>query len=319
MPQCSPLIRIGPPVSPVAALRVIQGAARSGVLAALLACAGCSQGILDPQGPVAAAQKTILLNAVGIMLFIVVPVIVATLGVAWWFRAANGRSRYRPGWTYSGKIEAVTWSIPAMVILVLGGVAWTGSHELDPPRPLASEAPTVEIEVVSLDWKWLFIYPREGVATVNAMVVPAGSPISLRLTSGSVMNSFFVPQLGSQIYTMAGMTTRLNLLADRPGRYPGLSAQFSGDGFSGMRFRVEAVSREQFAAWAEASRGEAAVLDAQAYVALARPSQRVAPMIYGKVEPGLFGTITRVTTMASPQDSAGTHHPALHGAAREGQ
>jgi cytochrome o ubiquinol oxidase subunit 2 len=253
-----------------------------------LSAGGCSQGVLDPHGPIAAAEKTILLNSLGIMLTIVVPTILATLGVAWWFRASNTRARYRPTWDYSGKIEIVVWSVPAMTILLLGGIAWIGSHDLDPARPIKSQAPPVEVQVIALDWKWLFIYPREGVASVNRLIVPAGRPVRFELTSASVMNSFFVPQLGSQIYAMSGMTTRLNLQADQPGSYPGLSAQFSGDGFSGMRFSLDAVSEDAFGAWVSTARRDGGVLDAQGYAALATPSRYVPPRTFGTVERELY-------------------------------
>ncbi len=272
-----------------------------------LGLAGCTRGILDPQGPIAAAEKTILLNSVGIMLTIVVPTILATLGVAWWYRASNKRARYLPTWDYSGKIEIVVWSIPAMIILLLGGIAWIGSHDLDPARPIGSGAPAVEVEVVALDWKWLFIYPQQGVASVNRLVTPAGRPLRLKLTSASVMNSFFVPQLGSQIYTMAGMTTQLNLLADRPGEYPGLSAQFSGDGFSGMRFVVDAVPEDRFDAWVAAVRLQGGTLDAQTYAELSKPSKYVAPRTYGAVDAGLFGRIVGMKVEALPNLASDTH------------
>src|SRR5476651_111991 len=158
------------------------------------------------------------------MLAVIVPVILLTLAFAWWFRAGNKRARRLPEWEYSGPIEVTVWSIPILVILFLGGIAWVGSHDLDPRAPITSassstSAPPVDVEVVSLDWKWLFIYPDLGVASVNRLVVPVGAPLRLHLTSASVMNSFFVPQLGTQIYTMAGMTTVLNLQADQPGVY----------------------------------------------------------------------------------------------------
>ncbi|MEJ1965526.1 MAG: ubiquinol oxidase subunit II [Gammaproteobacteria bacterium] len=272
-----------------------------------LGTTGCSQGILNPQGPVAAAEKTILFNSVGIMLAIVVPVIVATFAMAWWYRASNARARFLPEWNYSGKIEIVVWSVPAMVILLLGGIAWVSSHDLDPARPIAADAPTIEVNVVALDWKWLFLYPQQGVATVNRLVVPAGSPVRLKLTSGTVMNSFFVPQLGSQIYTMAGMTTKLNLLADRPGQYPGLSAQFSGDGFSGMRFVVDSVSRDEFAAWVSAARSSQLSLDRQRYDELSRPSQYVAPITYGSIDPALFQSIVDMQRRSETSNSPGAN------------
>src|SRR4051794_31697658 len=187
---------------------------------------GCSEGVFDPKGPVAAAERLILFNSLGIMLAIVIPTILATLGVAFWFRSSNQRARYLPNFTYSGRLEMLVWSIPAMTVLLVGGVAWIGAHDLDPPRPISSTAKALRIQVVSLDWKWLFIYPDQGIASVNQLTIPAGTPISFELTSSGVMNSFFVPQLAGQIYTMAGMVTRLNLRADHPGTYRGLSAQF---------------------------------------------------------------------------------------------
>jgi cytochrome o ubiquinol oxidase subunit 2 len=150
------------------------------------------------------------------MLAIVVPTIAATFAFAWWFRASNARARYLPDWVFSGRIELIVWSIPLLVIMLLGGVAGIGSHDLDPAKPLTSDTPPFEVQVVSLDWKWLFIYPSHGVASVNQLVIPAATPIHFSLTSASVMNVFFVPQLGSMIYTMNGMTTQLNLQADSP-------------------------------------------------------------------------------------------------------
>ena len=203
--------------------------------------AGCS-GVLNPQGPVGVSEKLIIIDSLAIMLAIVVPLIFATFAFAWWFRASNKRATYRPSWTFSGHLELIIWAIPMLVITFLGGIAWFGSHTLDPYKALPSKAKPIEIEVVSLDWKWLFIYPDDGVATVNQLVIPTGTPVHFRLTSSGVMNSFFVPQLGSQIYTMAAMTSQLNLQADKAGTYLGLSVQFSGEGFSDMRFNLRAVS-----------------------------------------------------------------------------
>ena len=180
------------------AIRVLATSAAAGLT-------GCSSVVLDPKGPVGTAETMILYNALAIMLVIVVPTILATLVVAWWFRASNTRATYRPEWVFSGRIELVVWSIPLMTILLLSGVIWSGSHALDPAQPLRSTVKPLEVEVVSLDWKWLFIYPAQGVAAVNDLVVPAGTPVHFRLTSASVMSVFFVPQLGSMIYTMNGM------------------------------------------------------------------------------------------------------------------
>jgi cytochrome o ubiquinol oxidase subunit 2 len=267
---------------------------------------GCSEGVLDPRGPVAAAERLILFNSLGIMLTIVIPTILATLGVAYWFRSSNGRARYMPSFAYSGRLELLVWSIPAMTVLLVGGVAWVGSHDLDPRKPIASTVKPVTVQVVSLDWKWLFIYPDEGIATVNQLTIPVGTPISLELTSSGVMNSFFVPQLGSQIYTMAGMETRLHLQADHTGIYRGLSAQFSGDGFADMHFAVDAISAEQFAQWVAETRSAEPVLDEHAYADLAKPSKAVAPSAYRAVTPDLFSSV--LSAGMGPNDPSSMHH-----------
>ena len=252
---------------------------------------GCSGGVFDPQGPIAAAERLIMLNATGIMLAIVVPTILATLGMAYWFRASNLRARYLPEFNYSGRVEMLVWSIPLMTILLTGGVTWISSYDLDPPKAIASAGKPVRVQVVSLDWKWLFIYPEQGIATVNQLTIPVGTPISFELTSAGVMNSFFVPQLAGQIYTMAGMTTRLNLQADHVGTYRGMSSNYSGAGFSDMYFNVDAVPAERFPQWVAATQTTGPVLDAQSYADLARPSQAVAPFSYRAVAPNLFNGI----------------------------
>jgi cytochrome o ubiquinol oxidase subunit 2 len=251
--------------------------------------------VLDPQGPIGSAERLILLNATAIMLVVVLPVIVLTLAFAWWYRASNARAAYQPDWSYSGHIELVTWSIPAMVVILLAAVGWIGSHELDPGRKLQSDSSPIRIEVVSLDWKWLFIYPEQKVAAVNQLVIPSGVPVEFLLTSATVMNSFFVPQLGSQIYTMPGMTTRLNLLAARPGDYPGLSANFSGDGFSDMRFLVHAVPATEFASWLARTREAGPTLNADAYSQLARPGGDAEARTYSNVDSNLFEQIANPT------------------------
>src|SRR2546429_4778355 len=270
-------------------LRLLAIAAKLAVL--LLPLAGCSGGVLDPQGPIGAANTKILLNALGIMLVIVVPTIVAALVFAWWFRASNARARYRPEFVYSGGIEMVVWGIPILVILFLGGVIWIGSHDLDPFKPIASPEKPVELEVVSLDWKWLFISPEQGVASVNELVVPAGVPVHFSLTSASVMNMFFVPQLGTMIATMNGMVTQLHLAADKPGEFYGQSAQYSGGGFSDMNFTVRAVPQDAFAQWVATARQSGSALDRSSYLALCQQSSNVRPFTYRAVDAGLFNAV----------------------------
>jgi cytochrome o ubiquinol oxidase subunit 2 len=254
--------------------------------------ASCHEGVLDPHGPVGKAERVILYDSTVIMLAVVIPVIVLTLVFAWWFRAKNKRSQYRPDWEYSGRIEMIIWSIPALVILFLGGIAWTGSHDLDPPRELKDSAAPLDIEVISLDWRWLFIYPNERIASLNRLVVPAGIPLRFRLTSATVMNSFFVPQLGSQIYTMPNMVTRLNLQSDQPGNFEGLSAQFSGDGFSDMRFDLVSIGADEFREWVAATKTQGGLLDTSAYTNLAKPAKAESPQTYAEVSEGLFESIS---------------------------
>src|SRR5882757_10978948 len=236
--------------------------------------------ILDPQGPIGAADRAILIDSLAIMLAIVLPTIAAVFGFAYWFRASNPKARYLPHWEYSGRIELVVWSIPTLTIILLGGVAWIGAHQLDPAKPVDGPGKPLTIQAVSLDWKWLFIYPDQQVATINTLTVPAGVPLQFQLTSSSVMNVFFIPQFGSMIYTMNGMATRLNLRADKPGTFQGLSAHFSGDGFSDMNFDVHVVPAEQFSKWSQDVSGSEKALDERSYSQIAIPSMKSEQAIY---------------------------------------
>jgi cytochrome o ubiquinol oxidase subunit II len=255
--------------------------------------------LLDPQGPVAAAEKTILIDSVAIMLAIVVPTIIAILGSAWWFRQSNPRAQYQPHFVHSGRIELVVWAIPALTVILLGGVAWIGSHQLDPAARVEGTGSPVRIQVVSLDWKWLFIYPDQRTATVNSLTVPVGAPLQLELTSASVMNAFFVPQLGSMIYTMNGMVTRLNLRADSAGDYQGLSSHFSGDGFPDMMFDVHVVSQLAFSDWASKAVKSDRALGAETYKDLLSQTIDTAKPTYRLDDPLLFDAIA--TQRLAPQ------------------
>jgi cytochrome o ubiquinol oxidase subunit 2 len=272
---------------------------------AAVTLAACTPAVLDPRGPIGQADRTILIDSLAIMLAIGVPTILATLAFAWWFRASNKKARYLPDWAFSGRIELVVWAIPLLVIILLGGVAWIGSHQLDPAEPLHSKTKALDIQVVSLDWKWLFIYPAQGVASVNELVVPAGVPLHFSLTSASVMNTFFVPQLGSMIYTMNGMRTQLNLRADAPGTFLGLSSHYSGDGFSGMHFDVQAMPTGQFAAWIDATRNTGPTLDSASYATLAKQSMNTSPFTFGAADPGLFQQIVMQQLPPGPGPQVG--------------
>jgi cytochrome o ubiquinol oxidase subunit 2 len=283
----------------------------SAVLTALLVTAS-STSILEPAGPVARGERIILLDALAIMLAIVIPTIIATLAFAWWYRASNTKARYLKDWAYSGRIELIVWSIPTLVILFLGGVIWTGSHQLDPARALSSQDDALEVQVVSLDWKWLFVYPDQRVASVNELVVPAGKPVHFSITSASVMNQFFVPRLGGMIAAMNRMVTHLHLQADAPGEYYGQSAQFSGDGFSDMHFTVRALPAGQFDAWLAATRRDGPALDRAAYAQLAKQSSNVQPFTYREADPALFKAIVSQEISPAPGPMVGRAGPDVH-------
>jgi cytochrome o ubiquinol oxidase subunit II len=273
-------------------------------LISVAALSGCTEGVLDPKGPISLEERQILINSTGIMLAIVIPTVLATLGVAFWFRASNKRACYRPNFEYSGRLEMLIWSIPLMTVLLVGAVAWVSAYNLDPSKPIAGAKKPIKVQVVSLDWKWLFIYPDEGVASLNQLTIPVGTPVSFELTSAGIMNSFFVPQLAGQIYTMAGMVTRLNLQADYTGNYRGMSANFSGKGFADMHFNVHVVPPDHFVQWLTSTRSAGPTLDIQAYASLVRPSEAVAPFTYRAISPGLFTGILR-----APQSDNGLCGP----------
>ena len=278
--------------SPMQAAR-LPALLRAGPCAGLaILVSGCSgRSIFDSVGPVGAADSRILIDATLIMLAIIVPTILLAFWMAWRYRASNRKAEYLPYWSYSGRIEAVVWSIPILTIMFIGGVIWIGTHKLDPFRPLESATPPLEVQVVSLDWKWLFIYPQQRVATVNRLVIPAGRPVHFSLTSASVFNAFFIPRLGSMIYTMPGMVSQLHLQAERPDRIWGQSAHFSGDGFSDMQFEVRSVAPAEFDGWIQGVRGGGPVLDPANYARLARQSHRMQPMAFRDVDPRLFQAI----------------------------
>jgi cytochrome o ubiquinol oxidase subunit 2 len=260
-------------------------------LAATSLLAGCQWAVLDPKGPIGEQERTIILTATALMLLVVVPVIAMVLVFAWRYRASNEKADYAPNWSHSTKIEVVVWGIPIAIILILGTICWRTSHQLDPFKPLASTVKPVRIDAVAMDWKWLFIYPKEGVATVNEVAMPVGVPVVFHITSATVMNSFFIPRLGSQIYAMANMQTAVNLIASEPGVYRGLSANFSGDGFSGMTFKALALSSGDYAKWLAKVKASPQALGAAGYAALAKPSENVPVEYFSQVVPHLFPQI----------------------------
>jgi len=266
------------------------------VLVGTCALAGCSLvnvPMLDPKGPVALAERDLLLGASAIMLIVVLPVFVMTFWVVYRYRASTHNPNYQPDWDRSRLIEAVIWLVPAAIVIAIGSMVWTYSHKLDPYRPIESDQPTLNVQVIALDWKWLFIYPQHNIATVNELAFPANAPVRLVLTSDTVMNSLSIPALTGQIYVMAGMQTELNFLASEEGTFAGRNVQYSGAGFSDQTFAAKALSRQDFESWVNSAQKSAKALDAGAYKMLAVPSTANPVAFYSNVEPYLFETVIR--------------------------
>ena len=261
-------------------------------IAPALLLSGCNNlDLLAPKGPIGAAEKSLIATSTWAMLIVVVPVIFLTLLFAWRYRASNKSAEYRPNWSHSTAIEVAVWTIPALIILFLAVLTWKSTHELDPYKPLESNVKPIDVEVVALDWKWLFIYPDLGIASVNQLAMPVGTPVNFHITSDSVMNSFFIPQLGTQVYAMAGMQTRVHLIADEPGDYAGVSANFSGKGFSDMKFRTLAVSAADFNTWVQKVKASPERLDMDGYYAVAKPSEKNPVRYFSAVDPKLFRNV----------------------------
>ncbi|NBV77616.1 ubiquinol oxidase subunit II [bacterium] len=268
--------------------------------------------LFNPQGPVAEAQMHIFFTALILMLVIAVPVFVIAAVFAYEYRKSNTRARYMPTWDHNTFGEFVWWTVPTVVIAILAVVSWHSTRDLDPYKPIHAEAAPVRIQVVALDWKWLFIYPDEGIATVNYLRVPTKTPLAFEITADAPMNSFWIPQLGGQIYAMAGMMTKLHLLAETVGKYQGLSGNFSGAGFSEMKFVADAVPPESYRSWTAEVKNASSTLDMSTYARLRVPTIAHASTTYSAVDPDLFTTIMHsfMTARQKPeyhQNHAGTH------------
>ena len=261
--------------------------------------------VLDPQGAIGLSERALMFHAVGFMLIVAAIVYFLLFFFAWRYHAGNKKAKYLPNWEHGKLEELAWWVIPLEIVLVLGALTWTSTHELDPRKPLPGGPPLV-VQVVALDWKWLFIYPEQGVASVNYLAMPAGRPVEFRVTADAPMNSFWIPQLGSQIYAMTGMSLKLNLVADNPGVYKGVSANYSGDGFAKMRFNAQALAPEDFDTWIATTSAFSAMLDLPEYHALAQPST-IRPLYYGDIAPGLYEQILG-QFMDTPAMDPAHHH-----------
>jgi cytochrome o ubiquinol oxidase subunit 2 len=258
-------------------------------------CGVLDRGFLSPSGPVASATRAEFLLVCLVMLFVIGPVLLLTPLIAWHYRLSNTEAAYRPQWGFNWSLEGLIWIPPSIIVIVLAVFLWRDTHRLDPYKPLPGHA--LEVQAIAADWKWIFIYPEQGVATVNRLVIPAGQPVHLSLTSATVMQSILMPRLAGQIYAMAGMRTQLNLAADAPGSTWGENAQFNGMGFQNEKFAVDALDAGGFARWLAQVRAQPNRLDEAEYQTLTRRSTLPQPLAFGAVQPGLFD---RVITLREP-------------------
>ncbi|HIV69498.1 MAG TPA: ubiquinol oxidase subunit II [Candidatus Aquabacterium excrementipullorum] len=271
---------------------------RALLLAPLIALlAGCNAVVMSPSGDVALQQRDLIVISTVLMLLIIVPVIILTLLFAWRYRQSNTKANYAPDWDHSTQLELVIWAAPLLIIIALGALTWISTHKLDPYRPLdrisadkplPADVKPLVVEVVSLDWKWLFVLPEQGIATVNEIAAPVDRPIRFKLTSSTTMNAFYVPALAGMIYTMPGMQTELNAVINKPGVYQGMSSHYSGSGFSGMTFKFHGVSNEDFDKWVAKAKAEGKALTRSTYSELAKPSERNPVALFSSVDPDLY-------------------------------
>jgi len=292
--------------STVLARRIIRMTCPVALLAIPVLLAGCSAVVLDPSGDIALQQRNLIIESTLLMLAIIIPVIVLTLLFAHRYRASNREAVYDPEWHHSTQLEVAIWSAPLAIIVALGAITWLSTHTLDPYRALAAPgagaqskaaAKPLNVDVVALDWKWLFFYPDLGIATVNELAAPVDMPIDFKITSATVMNSFFIPALAGQIYAMAGMQTQLHAVINKQGDYTGISANYNGAGFSRMNFTFRGLAQPEFDQWVAKVKAHGGALTRDAYNQLQLPSEAVPPTYYKSFEPGLFDAILGMCTL----------------------
>jgi cytochrome o ubiquinol oxidase subunit 2 len=270
------------------------------LLLTALALSGCDLVVMSPSGDIAAQQRDLIVISTLLMLLIIIPVICLTLYFAWHYRQSNTAAKYDPEWHHSTGLEVIIWSAPLAIIIALGAITWVSTHKLDPYRPLDriaaarpvdAQTKVLNVEVVALDWKWLFFYPDYGIATVNEMAAPVDMPINFKLTASSVMNSFYVPALAGMIYTMPGMQTRLHAVINKPGEFEGLSSNYSGDGFSHMRFKFHGLDQAGFDAWVSKVKQNGTMLNRDTYLKLEKPTTKEPVRYYAGVDDGLYDAV----------------------------
>ena len=250
-----------------------------------------NMGVFNPKGIIAIAEMNLIVTTTLLMLIVVIPVFILLAVFSWRYRASNTKAKYTPDWHSNKILETIWWTIPIIIIAIIARMTWISSHELDPFKPIASIVPPITIQVVALEWKWLFIYPEQNIATVNFVQFPEDTPINFRITGDAPMNSFWIPQLAGQIYAMAGMDTMLHVMANEPGEYMGVSANYSGFGFSGMKFTARASSRDEFDKWVQGVKQSPDALSLPEYNKLAEKSRNNAVARYSSAETGLYDKI----------------------------
>ncbi len=301
---------------------------RLAVLPLFLVMAGCDMVVMSPSGDIAAQQRDLIVISTILMLLIIVPVVFLTLFFAWRYRRSNTSATYDPEWHHSTALEVVIWSAPLAIIIALGAITWISTHKLEPYRPLdrldaeraiPADARPLTVEVVALDWKWLFFYPDLGVAAVNELAAPVDVPIHFKITASSVMNSFYIPALAGQIYAMPGMETKLHAVINKPGEYEGFSANYSGDGFSHMRFKFHGLDRQGFDDWVARVKAQGTALNRDAYLKLEKPSEREPVRYYAAVEDGLYRAILNLCVTPGKMCMEEMMHIDMMGGRRQGE
>lgn len=258
------------------------------IIALMPLLTSCQLILLDPKGSIAADEKNIIIVSLLLMLIVVIPVVILTFTFAWKYRSNNTKAKYTPNWAHSTLLEVIWWTVPCIIIGVLGVITWTSSHRLDPYKPIDNPLKPITIQVIALEWKWLFIYPEQNIATINEIRIPVGVPIQFLITAEGPMNSFQIPQLGGQIYAMDGMQTKLHLVADSMGEYRGMGTNFSGDGFSGMHFIVYVTSKDAFGQWVRTVKQSSKKLTTTEYTALIHPSENHATQYFSYANREIF-------------------------------
>lgn len=263
--------------------------------------------LFEPRGTIGAKERRLMVFAMALAVLVIVPVFTLLGVVAWKYRASNTKAAYRPDFDRSRKLEITWWLIPGVLILILSVVAWVSSHQLDPYKPLADSTKPLRVQVVAMDWKWLFIYPEQHVASVNMLAMPVNTPVNFEITADAPMNSFWIPQLGGQMYAMPGMSTQLHLQATKAGDYDGVSANISGKGFAGMKFVTRATSRADFDKWVHTAQRASQELDARAYASLAKPSENNPPAKYALTDDDLYNQVIMKYMAHNPHVEAHGH------------